>query len=265
MEKRLVFRHPIWHDKANMVAPIVARKGPAFKGPVSKGPASKGPVSKGPASLCGPAIEVRAKRDKGQRPRPKERVTVNVPKKIDVGADKAELRARMADARGKLSPEFRAQAAENLAEKARDPAFRAFLPALSGIIAGFLPIRSEISPLPLMRRLAAEGFTLALPRIGAEGLSFHAYRFGDALREGPLKTREPLPEAPQVAPDLILAALLAFDRSGARLGYGKAYYDRAFAAFPKARRVGLAFAMQEVAQVPREAHDALLEAVFTEE
>ena len=178
--------------------------------------------------------------------------------------EKAALRTRMSSLRKALSPELRQQASETIARAVQLPAFRAFLPEAGGVIGGFIPIRSEINPLPLMRKLAAEGFRLALPRITESGLVFHAYSVGDALAEGPLKTREPHASAPLATPDLILAALLAFDRDCIRIGYGKAYYDRAFAAHPQARRVGLAFSAQEVEHVPREAHDAPLEAVLTE-
>lgn len=182
----------------------------------------------------------------------------------DVTAEKAALRQKMHALRGALPPEVRQEASEALIGLADLPEFRAFLPPPGGVIAGFVPIKSEINPLPLMRRLAEEGFALALPRITPEGLVFHAYIFGEALAPGQLGTREPFADRALAAPALILAAMLAFDRSGARIGYGKAYYDRAFAAFPDARRVGLAFSAQEVEAIPREGHDAVLEAVFTE-
>lgn len=178
--------------------------------------------------------------------------------------EKAELRARMAALRKAIPPETRKYAAESLVILAELPEFRVFLPEKEGVIGGFIPIRSEINPLPLMRRLASEGFRLALPRISGAGLVFHAYTMGDDLVEGPLKTREPHITAPLAKPDLILAALLAFDRDCIRIGYGKAYYDRAFAEHPRAKRIGLAFSAQEVAHVPREAHDAPLDAILTE-
>jgi 5-formyltetrahydrofolate cyclo-ligase len=179
--------------------------------------------------------------------------------------EKALLRKKMHALRDGLPSEVRRAAAGHLALLAEAPRFRAFLPAPGGVIAGFSPIRSEIDPLPLMARLAREGFRLALPRIAPEGLVFHAYDPGQALTAGPLGTREPSPDWPVMTPDLILAPLLAFDDAGGRLGYGKAYYDRVFAAFPAARRVGLAFSVQRVPTVPCAAHDARLEAVFTQE
>jgi 5-formyltetrahydrofolate cyclo-ligase len=70
-----------------------------------------------------------------------------------------------------------------------------------------------------------------------------------------------------VEPDLVLVPLLAFDRTGARLGYGQGHYDRTLAAL-RARRpvsaIGLAFAAQEVACLPAEPHDIPLDGIVTE-
>jgi 5-formyltetrahydrofolate cyclo-ligase len=70
-----------------------------------------------------------------------------------------------------------------------------------------------------------------------------------------------------VQPDILLVPLLAFDRSGHRIGYGAGYYDLTIAQL-RARKpiaaVGIAFAAQEVETVPRTAFDAQLDLVLTE-
>ena len=65
-------------------------------------------------------------------------------------------------------------------------------------------------------------------------------------------------------PAVLFVPLLAFDRTGHRLGYGGGYYDRTLAALPGARAIGCAFAAQELDAVPAGAHDMRLEAVATE-
>lgn len=177
---------------------------------------------------------------------------------------KTDLRARMLAARDAVMPEFRAAAAQALAARAGLPAFLDLLPEAGGIVAGYWPIRSEIDPRPLMLALHQLGYRLALPRIAESRLAFHAYTPGDELVKGPLGTREPAATSEVVVPGAVLTPLLAFDIRGARLGYGKSFYDRAFAGLPNARRIGLAFRMQQVAAVPREPHDAELDAIFTE-
>ncbi len=62
--------------------------------------------------------------------------------------------------------------------------------------------------------------------------------------------------------------LLAFDRRGARIGYGRGFYDRAIARLlavkPGLVTIGLAFDAQEVAEVPVEPHDRFLDRILTE-
>jgi 5-formyltetrahydrofolate cyclo-ligase len=137
------------------------------------------------------------------------------------------------------------------------------------IISGYMPIRGELDPRPLMSMLAAGGATLAMPTIAAEGqpLIFRAWREGDEMRQGPLGIEEPLDSAAIVVPDILLVPLAAFDRRGHRIGYGAGHFDRALAALrlrKSVRAVGLAFAVQEIDAVPDEAHDVPLDLVLTE-
>jgi 5-formyltetrahydrofolate cyclo-ligase len=161
-------------------------------------------------------------------------------------------------------------AAERLAA-AEAIAARPFPLPISGstIVSGFMPLKTEINPLPLMRALAARGVRLALPVIDGRGkpLIMRAYRFGDALNSGQWGIKEPRPEEPEVAPDILLTPLLAFDRTGNRIGYGAGYYDMTIARFRAAKpvvAVGLAYAAQEIAAVPVTARDARLDLVLTE-
>ena len=57
---------------------------------------------------------------------------------------------------------------------------------------------------------------------------------------------------------------VGFSEDGHRLGRGGGYYDATLARMPGAARVGVAFDVQLVPALPREAHDAALDAVVTE-
>jgi 5-formyltetrahydrofolate cyclo-ligase len=98
-------------------------------------------------------------------------------------------------------------------------------------------------------------------------LVIRAWRWGEPLAAGVWGIREPKPEAPQVDPDVVLVPLLAFDRAGARVGYGGGYYDLTLARL-RARKpvmaVGVAYAIQEIEQVPTTPRDAVLDLVLTE-
>jgi 5-formyltetrahydrofolate cyclo-ligase len=150
-------------------------------------------------------------------------------------------------------------------------AARAFPIALApgAIVSGYMPMKSELDPRPLMRKLADAGARLALPVVIARGvpLMMRGYAFGDALVRGVWDIRVPPPEAGEVAPDIVLAPLLAFDRSGNRLGYGAGYYDMTITALRGKKPVvaiGVAFAAQEVDAVPTTPRDVRLDLVLTE-
>jgi 5-formyltetrahydrofolate cyclo-ligase len=137
------------------------------------------------------------------------------------------------------------------------------------IVSGFMPLKSEISPLPLMRKVAAAGAQLALPVVAGRGkpLIMRAYAFGDELAAGQWGIRQPKPEALEVAPDILIVPLLAFDRAGHRLGYGAGYYDMTISSLRSRKPVtaiGIAFATQEIDAVPITARDARLDLVLTE-
>ena len=165
-----------------------------------------------------------------------------------------------------------AHAAEPLAgERLADRFPDALRPPPGAVVAGHQPFRTEIDPRPLLRALARSGCVLALPvtppRGSDDGLVFRLWREGDALVRSAFGVHEPPSDAPLVEPDLVLTPLLAFDRSGARLGYGAGHYDRTLPRLTARRgfrAVGLAYAAQEVERLPAEAHDHPLDGIVTE-
>ncbi|HEX4182416.1 MAG TPA: 5-formyltetrahydrofolate cyclo-ligase [Caulobacteraceae bacterium] len=141
--------------------------------------------------------------------------------------------------------------------------------AANRVVAGYRAQGREIDPGPLMRRLAAAGATLALPAaVDRDGLlGFRAYAEGDPLAPDAFGIAAPLAGAEALRPDLVIAPLLAFDRTGARIGQGGGHYDRTLAALRAEGSVfvlGLAYAGQEVAELPTEPHDQRLNAILTE-
>jgi 5-formyltetrahydrofolate cyclo-ligase len=137
------------------------------------------------------------------------------------------------------------------------------------IASGFMPMRSEINPLPLMRKLAAQGAQLALPVIQGRGkpLLMRAWSFGAPLEARQWGIKEPTDDAPVVEPDVLLVPLACFDRAGHRVGYGAGYFDktiRALRAKKSVTAVGLAFAAQEIDHVPATEFDESLDLVLTE-
>ncbi|TWA93691.1 5-formyltetrahydrofolate cyclo-ligase [Bradyrhizobium stylosanthis] len=177
---------------------------------------------------------------------------------------KAELRAKALAKRDALSEKKRTAAAAKLAK--RGLPFE-LLPG--SIVSGYSPIRSEIDPMPLLKKLAEQGARLALPCVTTRGkaLIFRLFHPNDRLMLGPLGIPEPSPAAAEVIPDVMLTPLAAFDRLGHRIGYGAGHYDFTFAHLRKAKQIvgiGLAFAAQEIEAVPALSHDVALDYVLTE-
>jgi 5-formyltetrahydrofolate cyclo-ligase len=181
-----------------------------------------------------------------------------------IASVKSDLRKVALARRDALPAAERMAAAETIATRAFPIAI-----ASGAVVSGFMPLNSEISPLTLMRKLSDMGARLALPVVVSRGLPLlmRAYAFGDALVKGVWGIRVPPPEAPEVEPDVLLVPLLAFDRNGNRLGYGAGYYDMTIAAL-RAKKpvvaVGIAFAAQEVDEVPTTPRDVRLDVVLTE-
>jgi len=177
---------------------------------------------------------------------------------------KSDLRAAALARREALSDEQRADAAEAMAQ--RKLPFE-IVPGM--VISGYSPIRNEIDPVPLMRKLASQGARLALPAVMARGksLAFRAWSPDDRLMLGALGIPEPSPAAAEVIPDFMLVPLAAFDRQGHRIGYGAGHYDFTLAHLRKAKvitAIGTAFAVQEIKAVPAQPHDVALDYVLTE-
>jgi 5-formyltetrahydrofolate cyclo-ligase len=182
----------------------------------------------------------------------------------EIASAKAAIRREALALRNALPAEMRAHAAQMIAERP----FPRALPA-GATVSGFMSLKSEINPIPLMRKLADAGARLALPVVCGRGkpLVMRAFAFGDPLASGVWGIREPTPDAPEVFPDILLVPLIAFDRSGHRIGYGAGYYDLTIASLRAQKSVlavGIAFAVQEIAQVPTTPRDARLDLVLTE-
>lgn len=64
---------------------------------------------------------------------------------------------------------------------------------------------------------------------------------------------------------LIVVPIVGFDKKCHRLGYGGGYYDRFLQKAPKARKIGIAFSLQETEDIPTESTDIPLDEIITEQ
>jgi 5-formyltetrahydrofolate cyclo-ligase len=185
-------------------------------------------------------------------------------------AAKEEMRRQMRVKLRTMTPEIRAEASLEICRHAVAlPAFQE-----AKLVALFAPLSTEPDIHPLIEEAWARGkrvaFSLMLQVRDAPRLEWHKVTSWDEMIvAGPFGIREPDPvRCRRVGPDEIGCMLvpgLAFDARGGRLGRGGGYYDSALA--EKAAGVaaiGLMFAVQEVREVPHEAHDRALGGVVSE-
>lgn len=136
------------------------------------------------------------------------------------------------------------------------------------VLAGYMPMRSEIDPLPAMAAHHAGGGAVCVPVITARAtaLSFHRWTPGARMIAGTFGAL--IPEvADPLTPSVLIVPLLGFDARGNRLGYGGGFYDRtieALRAHGPLSAIGFAYDAQECDSLPVEPTDQRLDAIVTE-
>lgn len=136
------------------------------------------------------------------------------------------------------------------------------------VIAAYMPIRTEVSPLATMTILCGQEKRICVPVIQGNGqpLKFQEWTPEGAMVDGPFGASVPA-EGAFLQPDVVITPLVAFDRKGYRLGYGGGFYDRSFEELISVKpviAVGFAYAAQELPRVPTEPTDHKLNAMVTE-
>lgn len=178
---------------------------------------------------------------------------------------KQALREALLRARILLAPDERA--ARSRAVAARAAELERYRRART--VGLYAAIGAEVETFELAADAIASGKRVAWPlvREGERALAYATCALGD-LVEGPLGTRQPPPSAPRVplsGLDVVLVPGVAFDLACRRLGRGRGHFDATLLALPpEAARIGLAFELQIVPEVPHEPHDVPVDAVVTE-
>lgn len=180
------------------------------------------------------------------------------------------LRQQLRQRRRALTPEQQQQAAQALLlELQKLPCFQS-----AQRIALYLASDGEIGTGAIIRQAQADGKQLFVPVVDPR--QKHLMHFQQLLAQQSLHSnRYAIPE-PQWQPqlqaaansmDLILLPLVGFDGTGARLGMGGGYYDRALARLDAEGPVllGLAHGCQQVEQIAARPWDVPLHGVVTEQ
>ena len=142
-------------------------------------------------------------------------------------------------------------------------------------VAVYAAMGSEVDPAAFAAPAAARGWRVAYPCMLSasdamacgQRMCMRAVSAGDAS-EAPFIAHPTrafaatdvdsirFPIVPAEALDMVVVPLVAFDRAGARLGYGGGCYDRYLPMLsPACQIIGIAFDEQRVDHVPTDAHD----------
>ena len=142
------------------------------------------------------------------------------------------------------------------------------MPLITGAkcVAFYHGLGSELGCGPAIAAAAIQGVSIALPHVAgrAQPMRFLAWAPGDPLEPGWRGLQQPLGDAPELVPDIIVTPLLGFDSTLARLGQGAGFYDRVFAERPGAAKIGFGWSVQRVPVIACDPWDVRLDAVVTE-
>lgn len=190
------------------------------------------------------------------------------------GMDKAELRRAVIARRDALDLDVRAAKSAVICARLVERLGRSD-PAAPHTVAVYAAMGSEVNPAAFAAAAAKRGWRVAYPCMLSaadtaacgQRMCMRAVATGD-VGTAPFiahPTRafaatdidsDRFPIVPAEALDMIVVPLVAFDRTGARLGYGGGCYDRYLPTLSTSCHIiGIAFEEQRVDRVPADAHD----------
>ena len=178
---------------------------------------------------------------------------------------KEEIREKYRKIRAQIPSETRKHADSQIAERLFNrPEYRD-----ARIIYCYMSFKDEADTASIIDESLRLGKQVALPRVsGKRKMEFFFISGQKDLVTGFMGIKEPAGyclEASATSEDaLVLLPGLAFDRSGARLGYGGGFYDTYLAKHAGCKKAALAYSAQIAPEIPTEPVDVKTDMIITE-
>jgi len=172
--------------------------------------------------------------------------------------------------REKMKAERRAMSREEVAEKSSKAA-KVFLASEiyknSKVIMLYMPLGNETDTSEIIDKAFEDGKRVVLPVTNRETAIITPvfYDRNTVLEKGDFSVNEPKngENVTKSDIDVVVVPGIAFDKHGARVGFGKGCYDM-FLSGIRAVKVGFCYEFQAVDQIPSDAHDVKMDFIITE-
>jgi 5-formyltetrahydrofolate cyclo-ligase len=128
----------------------------------------------------------------------------------------------------------------------------------------------EVNTVPLITTLLERGNPIVVPIIVKEDISLRLSYLRDRAVLVPSTFGVPEPIGSEIPADpddidTIILPMLGFDRKGGRIGYGAGYYDRFLENNKTLKKIGIAYACQEVQHLPVDENDIPMDFIISED
>ena len=132
-------------------------------------------------------------------------------------------------------------------------------------VAFYHPIKKELDLTLLWEFAWAQHIQVLLPKvISKTEITFCDFNSYDDLQEGSFNILEPITQEHQSNIDIIFVPGLAFDKKGARLGFGSGFYDRFLQQNPSSLKIGVCYHDAILESIPKEKHDVAMDFVLSD-
>ena len=143
----------------------------------------------------------------------------------------------------------------------------------NNVFFAYAALEDEVNIDEFIIQALADNKKVFLPRVKKDSMNFYQIESLSDLENGNFNVREPKTYCNESEKDseinkteqiVVYTPGVAFTFKGERMGYGKGYYDRFFAKYPKLLKIGVAFKEQLYETTYSQKYDVFLDKVIFE-